>query len=319
MNKAQRSGGGKPAGASPSSGIAARAGSGGVTRRYVGKTGGEPHFSPTSTSSGHLSPCIGMSGSSATRKLHLDSSSHSLNVEGRVKRSDQAIAMLVNTALEQEKARISRELHDDLVQTLFALKLDCAWLSRNLTRDPATSMAKLQSMVAAIEGSSTSVRRIAAGLRPLPLEQGFVAAVEGLARRFQESTGIACRLNVPRDLQVEDPCASAGFRVIQEALNNVRKHASAGSVEISVGVAGARLHVCVRDDGNGFCASAAKRQDAMGLSGLRERVELLQGDLQVSSAPGAGTTLVARVPLLPLSASRIPMFPVAAQAAHGLQ
>jgi signal transduction histidine kinase len=224
--------------------------------------------------------------------------------------------MLVNTALEQEKARISRELHDDLVQTLFALKLDCAWLSHNLTRDPASAMAKLQSMVAAIEGSSTSVRRIAAGLRPLPLEQGFVAAVEGLVRRFQESTGTRCHLNLPRDLQVEDPCASAGFRVVQEALNNVRKHASAGSVEVSIGVAGHRLHVCVRDDGQGFCASTAKRPDAMGLCGLRERVELLHGELQVSSAPSAGTTVVARIPLRPLAAGRAVNYPMTAQAAH---
>jgi signal transduction histidine kinase len=163
------------------------------------------------------------------------------------------------------------------------------------------------------------VRRIAAGLRPQPLEAGFVAAAEGLARRFQESTGTACRLNVPRDLQVEDPCASAAFRVIQEALNNVRKHASAEHVEISVGVAGARLHVCVRDDGKGFSASAATRHDAMGLSGLRERVELLRGDLQVSSAPGAGTTVVARMPLQPLAARRVSSIPMTAQAAHGLQ
>ena len=236
-----------------------------------------------------------------------------------MKRSDEAIAMLVSTALEQEKARISRELHDDLVQTLFALKLDCAWLSRNLTRDPATAITRLQAMVATIEGSSTSVRRIAAGLRPLSLDQGFVAAVDGLARRFQESTGTACHLNVPRDLQVEDPCASAGFRVVQEALNNVRKHACASSVEISIGVSGSRLHLCVRDDGKGFCATAPKRHDALGLCGLRERVELLHGELQVSSAPGAGTTVVARIPLLPLAARRASMVAMTAQAAHGLQ
>jgi signal transduction histidine kinase len=321
MDKSQHSGGEWPTGVAPSAASAVCAASDGIPQRcYAGATGCEQPEAPSPVAPGHFSRRIGTSGSSATRALHLDSLTHSLNFEGRVKRSDEAIAMLVNSALEQEKARISRELHDDIVQTLFALKLDCAWLSTNLIRDPATSMAKLKAMLTAIEGSSTSVRRIAAGLRPQPLEAGFVAAAEGLARRFEESTGTACRLNVPRDLQVKDPCASAAFRVIQEALNNVRKHASAGSVEISVGVAGGRLHLCVSDDGKGFSMADAKRQDAMGLNGLRERVELLQGELQVSSVPGAGTTLVARIPLQPLPERRTPTSPpMTAQAAHGLQ
>jgi len=319
MDKPKKPGGARPSRANSSLSSGARGNSGALSPDFEGARGSCDPASLPPASSGHFSQRIGTSGSGGKRKLHLDSFSHSLNVEASVKRSDEAIAVLVNSALEQEKARISRELHDDLVQALFALKLDCAWLSRNLARDPARAMAKVQAMLAAIEGSSRSVRRIAAGLRPAPLEAGFVAAVEGLTRHFHEGTGTACRLDVPQDLQVEDPCASAAFRIIQEALSNVRKHALARHVDVSVSVAGARLQLCVRDDGKGFSASDATRHDAMGLSGLRERVELLQGELQVSTAPGAGTTVFARIPVLPLPASRTPLFPMAAQVAHGLQ
>lgn len=221
---------------------------------------------------------------------------------------DSPVAMLVQGALEQEKARISRELHDEVVQMLFAMKIDCAWLSQNLTRDPARSMEKLATMQRLLEGSAASVRRIAAGLRPQVLDEaGFVPAVQGLAKDFTEATGTPCEVDAPADLQLQDPHGSTVFRIIQEALSNVRKHACATHVKVKVAVKRGVLNVSVEDNGKGFRVTDTPRPDAMGLCGLRERARLVDGDVSVSSVPGTGTVVSVRIPLQPAS-TRAPLF-----------
>lgn len=247
---------------------------------------------------GDLSRQGGTVRSSAGNVSNLHSSLLSSNVPTHMHPSDSPVAALVQGAVDQEKARISRELHDDVVQLLFAMKIDCAWLRQNLTSDPARAMEKLATMQSLLEGSAASVRRIAAGLRPQVLEEsGFVPAVQWLARDFTERTGTPCELDAPADLELQDPYGSTAFRIIQEALSNVRKHACATHVKVTVAVKAGVLNVSIQDDGRGFRVADARRPDAMGLSGLRERAQLVDGDITLSSVPGTGTIVSARIPL----------------------
>ena len=247
---------------------------------------------------GHLSRQKGRVGSGANTYADLDCVQRSSPIRNDMHESDSALAAFVFGALEKEKARISRELHDDVVQTLFALKIDCARLSQNLTGDPARSMQMLAALQRRLEGSAASVRRIAIGLRPYALEEvGLRGAIERLACDFQERSGVACELQIPAGLQVQEPCASTVFRIVQEALSNVRKHACASRVQVAVTADAAAVSVSIRDDGKGFSPAGPRRDDAMGLEGLEEWASLVHGDLHVRSAPGAGTLVVARLPL----------------------
>lgn len=267
---------------------------------------------------GDLSRDAGTVHSGAPESANLHASLRSSNFQTHMHGTGSPIADLVQGALEQEKARISRELHDEVVQMLFAMKIDCAWLCQNLTNDPAASMQKLASMQRLLEGSAASVRRIAAGLRPQLLEDaGFVPAVQWLARDFTERTGSACDVEISPGLQIEDPHASTVFRIIQEALSNVRKHACASHARVKIRAVRGVLHVEVEDDGKGFSVQGARRADAMGLSGLRERARLLDGEITLTSMPGAGTVVRARIPL-PQAACGAPMFATVGEA-HALQ
>ncbi|MDE2606344.1 MAG: sensor histidine kinase [Burkholderiales bacterium] len=200
------------------------------------------------------------------------------------------VAAAVTAAVEQERARVAHELHDDVTQALFALKIDCAWLRQNLQRDPRRALQRLEAMQALLDGSAASVRRIATGLRPLALaEQGLAPAIERLVREFLACTGTRCDLYLAGDLGLHEPYASTLFRLVQEALANARKHADAKEVTVNISRQGDLLSFCVRDDGKGFSPRAAQRADAMGLAGMQERVHLVGGELLVSSTPGGGT------------------------------
>lgn len=214
--------------------------------------------------------------------------------------TDPTLAALVLGAVDKEKARISRELHDDIVQTLFAMKVDFAWLRQNLMRDPEGAKLKLAALQRQLEGSAASVRRIAVGLRPGVLDkEGFRGAIERLARDFQERTGAACEVQITPGLHVQEPCASTAFRIVQEALSNARKHAGAMRVLVAIKPDGvAAVSVSILDDGKGFDLAEPRRGDAMGLAGLREWASMVRGELAVSSQPGAGTLVSARLPLV---------------------
>ncbi|HEY0825132.1 MAG TPA: sensor histidine kinase, partial [Ramlibacter sp.] len=183
-------------------------------------------------------------------------------------------------AVEQERARLARELHDELVQSLFAMKIECAWLRQNLLREPERAEQRLDALHAQLEACAASVRRIASGLRPPVLAHGgFAAAVEWLTREFTERTGARCELALAGDMDLPEPYASSVFRLLQESLANARKHAGATDVKVSVSRHGGLLSFCVRDDGRGFPPGAARRGDAMGITGMEERARLIGADL----------------------------------------
>ncbi len=197
---------------------------------------------------------------------------------------------------EQEKSRVARELHDELAQSLTALKMDAIWLRDHLGGHPAAT-DKALGMLRMLDTSIASVRRIAADLRPLILDDlGLVPAIEWLAQTFSQRHGVACELDIDESLELQEPYATAVFRIVQESLVNVAKHAQARTARVRVAREGGEIVLEVRDDGAGFDAAAARKPQSLGLIGLRERAQLLEGTVRIDSAPGQGTCVQARIP-----------------------
>jgi PAS domain S-box-containing protein len=209
------------------------------------------------------------------------------------------LSAAAHTVREQEQRRVAREIHDELGQSLTALKMDVAWMLGNLSAGSPTLNEKLSAMQAQLDATVAATRRISADLRPLMLDDlGLIPAAEWLAQNFSERTGIPCRLQIrPPDIELEEPHASALYRILQESLTNVARHAKAGQVEVLIEQVDGALRLSVRDDGRGFSPAEARTQKTYGLLGLRERTVLLGGEASVTSEPGRGTTVDVRIPL----------------------
>ncbi|MBE7939650.1 PAS domain S-box protein [Ramlibacter aquaticus] len=199
---------------------------------------------------------------------------------------------------EQEKSRVARELHDELAQSLTALKMDALWVRDNLQGDTDTLRAKLDGMLAMLDASVAATRRIAADLRPLVLDDlGLGPAVEWLVHSFMQRNGIACELEGDADLELPEPYATAVFRMVQESLQNVAKHAQATEVHVVVAREEGGLRLRVVDDGVGFDTALPRKTASLGLAGLRERAQQLKGKVSVRSMPGRGTEVEAWIPV----------------------
>ncbi len=216
----------------------------------------------------------------------------------------QSLALMASTAREQEKSRIARELHDELGQALTALKIDVGWLRENAPGGEDIRR-KLASMQLLLDGTVAAARRISSDLRPLMLDDlGLTAAAEWLAHNFSSRTGIACELVLGKgDLDLPDPYATAVFRVLQESLTNVAKHAHATQVEATLERTEGEVVLTVRDNGLGFTPEDPRKPGSFGLVGLRERAYLLGGDVRIESAPGKGTLIEMRIPIRELQAA----------------
>jgi PAS domain S-box-containing protein len=216
----------------------------------------------------------------------------------RLQEERDALAAAAHGIREEEKARVARELHDELAQSLTALKMDTLWVRDNAATWPEAASAKLTDMLEMLDRAVASTRRIAADLRPMLLDDlGLVAAIEWLASNFTQRCGVACKLVLDEQLQLPEPYATAVFRIVQESLANVAKHAGASQVGVAVDKASGAINLTVLDNGRGFSTAAARQPNALGLLGLRERVQLLKGSVLIESAPGEGTRIGVRIPL----------------------
>jgi len=199
---------------------------------------------------------------------------------------------------EQEKSRIARELHDELAQSLTALKMDTIWVREHLAKDPVAAQARLSQMLAMLDASVASTRRISSDLRPLVLDDlGLVPAIEWVVQNFTQRTRIPCELDVDEALELAEPYATAVFRIVQESLVNVGKHSRATQAWVRVARDGAAMVLEVRDNGVGFELASPRKPQSLGLVGLRERAHLLQGEVTLRSQPGEGTRVIARIPV----------------------
>ena len=199
---------------------------------------------------------------------------------------------------EEEKTRIARELHDELGQALTGLKMDLAQLVTHLSPEQQTAIGQASAMKSLIESTVASVRRLATELRPLMLDDlGLLSTIEWLVSDFSRRTGIAVDLNLPgQEFQVDPELSTALFRVLQESLTNVARHAGASRVGVTLTGTESDVQLTVHDNGRGLNRALESAPKTFGLLGMRERASMLGGELVVHSDPGAGTSIVMIVP-----------------------
>jgi signal transduction histidine kinase len=199
---------------------------------------------------------------------------------------------------EGERKRIAREIHDDLGQNLLALRIEADLLASRTASNHPRLHARARATLQQIDITIKSVRQIINDLRPNVLDLGLSAAVDWLVADFRRRTGIECDVfENEADLPIGDACSTALFRILQESLNNILRHANATSVQIELHLAGGTLMMSVRDNGIGIQEKKRHHRASFGLVGIEERVNLLGGRFSIESTPGAGTTVTVSVPL----------------------
>jgi two-component system CheB/CheR fusion protein len=200
---------------------------------------------------------------------------------------------------EEERTRLSRDVHDQLGSELTALKMQLYQLRHGLTPDQAPQDELVQTMADSIDGLVDFVRRIASNLRPLLLDDlGLLAAMEWQLAEFRHQTGLRARIqSSATDLVVPPETLTTAFRIFQEALTNVARHAQATEVQVTLEARQGALQLQVRDNGLGIAPAALAGQGSLGLMGMRERALQVGGQLDISGSPGQGTMVRLRLPL----------------------
>jgi len=218
----------------------------------------------------------------------------------------RALAARLQNAREEERTSIAREIHDELGQACTAIKMDLALIGHKATKRQTRLRAKVDSAIQLVDGMIVTLRRIASDLRPRTLDDlGLTAALEWQAQEFERRTRIRCRVALPREPPVLDAERSTAiFRIFQESLTNVARHAHATRVEARLEREASHLIFQVRDNGRGFDPEEAKARKSLGLVGMQERALLLNGELKVEGVPGTGTTMTLRIPLPPSAGPR---------------
>lgn len=203
------------------------------------------------------------------------------------------LASHLQSIREEEGRRIAREIHDELGQALTALKMDVHWLDHRLTGEQPLLLEKTKTMLNLIDMTVKTVRRISTELRPGLLDDlGLSAAIEWQANEFSHRTGIRCGiLSDPEDIILDQVYSIALFRIFQETLTNIARHADATEVEITLKETCGRVELVVQDNGRGITEEQISDGKSFGLIGIRERVHYLNGDLSIKGARNEGTTV----------------------------
>ena len=218
-------------------------------------------------------------------------------------RSRERLAELtahIEQAKEDERTRIAREIHDDLGGNLTAIKMALAMLAARLPADQPALIEKAEYVDDLVDRTIEAVHRISLDLRPTTLDLGIVAALEWQAREFEKQMGIAVVMRCPdKNLELEPDHASALFRIFQEALTNIAKHAGATRVTVSLRRQRRLLTLSICDNGRGIQAADRLKPQSFGLRGMSERASALGGTLALSAAPGGGTMVTIKTRLAP--------------------
>jgi signal transduction histidine kinase len=219
----------------------------------------------------------------------------------------RALSAHLESVREEERTRIARELHDELGQALTGVKLDVAWLGRRLRRHVSSEIAgRYRSLLERLDEVMVSVQRIVTELRPSVLDHlGLPDAVEWVSHEFAARTGLELELIIEvNGGSAPDSVASAVFRMLQEALTNVARHAGARHLTVALRQSATFLSLEVSDDGRGITVGELSGPRSLGLIGLRERARACGGTLEIRGLPGHGTTVSLHLPLAALALAR---------------
>jgi len=215
----------------------------------------------------------------------------------------RALAARLQSGREEERAKVAREIHDELGQVLTAVKLNLDWMERNIGEheNKAAQNPLLERVLESgemIEAAVQSVQRIAADLRPALLDNlGLAEALREEARRFEQRSGTPCELQLsPEPLALSREAVTAMFRIFQEALTNVARHAQASAIHISLKTENDQVVLEVEDNGKGISSDAVGDPRSLGLLGMSERASALGGYLEVTPGAGQGTRVTLRLP-----------------------
>ena len=221
--------------------------------------------------------------------------------ERHMRESEERLRALTGhfvTVREEERTHIAREIHDELGQVLTALKMDIAWLAKHL--DDAALLEKTDAMRQLVDDTIRTVRKISTGLRPEVLDDmGLVAAIGWQTTEFQKRAGVRCITSLPPDIVALDgDLATTVFRIFQELLTNVARHAHATRVEVELRQTGDRLILEVADNGVGLVDGDANHKASLGLLGMQERARRLGGSVDILSSRGVGTRVAVSIPMV---------------------
>jgi signal transduction histidine kinase len=209
----------------------------------------------------------------------------------------RALSARIQSIREEERTTIAREIHDELGQALTGLKMDLSWLRKKIPEEEL--IEKTQSMLKLIDSTIQTVRKISTELRPGILDDlGLIAAIEWQAGDFQSRTGIKCEFDSSlEEVALEREVSTAIFRIVQETLTNVVRHANATQVNIKVGEEDGILLVEIEDNGRGITGKEVSSPKSLGLLGMRERAHLFGGELEIKGTSGERTVVMVRIPL----------------------
>jgi signal transduction histidine kinase len=210
----------------------------------------------------------------------------------------RALAARLQSIREEERKRVAREIHDQLGQALTAIKLDVSSLVHELPTEQKKESNRVPSILKLVDETIHTVRRIATELRPGMLDDlGLVATIEWAGEEFGARTGTKCCLELPPDdIVIDQEKATAIFRIFQETLTNIARHAGANEVKARLAAEDGNVTLEVRDNGRGIREGKLREGGSLGILGMRERVALLGGDLTITSSPGNGTSVLVRIP-----------------------
>jgi len=222
--------------------------------------------------------------------------------EEQLKKSEEnlrSLAARLQLVREEERVRISREIHDELGQALTGLKMEVSEVMKRLPQDQRNLAGKVEPALSLIDDIIHVVRKIASGLRPTVLDElGLPAAIEWQTKEFRKRTGIRCEISMPGEVPVLDQERSiAAFRIFQELLTNVARHANATRVDIEMYFESGTLILSVNDNGKGVAEASVRSPKSLGLLGIRERILPFGGRMEIAGSRNKGTRAKVSIPL----------------------
>lgn len=199
---------------------------------------------------------------------------------------------------EDERTLVAREIHDELGQALTALNFDSSWLYNHLPKERDDLQKKVKSMLEIINLTMNKVKRLSSELRPGILDDlGIVAAIEWQANNFQDTTGISCDVDIePDEINLDNEIGTAIFRIFQETLTNVARHAKASMVKVQLKNTKNSIVLRVNDNGIGITKKQIDSSSSLGILGIIERVRALNGEVRINGTQGSGTTVTVKIP-----------------------